>query len=121
MTPFTVSLQSSLIKSTSVDRKTLYPFAVSIANQDLDGLHTFKKATTSTEEFSDLPIDALTTVQVFALWTDKKIALRLNDGTSVVTVEEGGCYIQIGTSITRIEISNDFGNEATVTYYISGV
>lgn len=121
MTPFTVSLQSSLIKSTSVDRKTLYPFAVSIADQELDGLHTFKKATTSVEDFDDLPLDGLTQVQVFALWTDRKIVLRLNSGTSVVSVEEGGCYIQIGTAITKIEISNSFGNEALVTYYISGV
>lgn len=121
MTPFTVSLQSSLIKSTSVDRKSLYPFAVSIADQQLDGLKSFKKATTSVQTFSALPIDALTEIQVFALWTDKKIELRFNSGTSVMTVEEGGMYVQIGTVISLVEISNHFGNEATITYYISGI
>lgn len=128
-TPYTVSLNSSLVKSTSVDRTTLMSFMKSVARLREGSRLEYNLATTTTQVFSELPLGGVETVRLLAIVTDQPIEVRLNDDGSDHTdifqignssEDPAGMVLIMETNITKVEVSNDFGNEAHIEYYVAG-
>lgn len=128
-TPFTVSLTSSLVKSTSVDRTTLISFLKSVARLREGSNLEYNLATTTVQSFVELPLGGVDTVRLLALITDQPIEVRLNDDgsdhTDIFQVgnsseDPAGMLLIMETNITKLEVSNDFGNEAHIEYYVAG-
>lgn len=123
----TISINSSLVRSTNLDRSVIRPFVLSKGSIKEEKSGVITLPTTSTPVEVALDLGGVDTAKFVYLETDQPITVLFNAAPLVNGVPVGtdgndkpAAAIFVNCEVTEIEVVNQSGNEVSIYYFVAG-